>query len=55
MPDRATVEAATPKCPVCGECMEWLHVTGVWVCAAHPKSTITGPALVAGQRQFQAA
>lgn len=46
MPDRATVEAATPKCPCsvtrgpetqrCATPMHWYHVRGVWLCATHP-------------------
>lgn len=46
MPDRATIEAATPKCSCsicraagdqrCATPMHWDHGRGVWVCARHP-------------------
>jgi hypothetical protein len=46
MPSRATIEAATPKCPagpdhavkateLCGRPMRWSEKDGFWVCEEH--------------------
>jgi hypothetical protein len=45
MPDRATIEAATPRCPEralrnghwvdCCQLLRWNHDYGVWICTQH--------------------
>lgn len=61
MPDRATIEAATPKCPVgsdpyakeqpepCGRRMEWNEKDFIWSCPEHG-NCLTPQSLVHRQR-----
>jgi len=60
MPDRATIDAATPKCvkvlrepmgKVCGHALRYRFVTDWWTCPTHGNVT-TPQSLVARQTPF---
>lgn len=58
MPDRATIVAATPRCPEptmranewvpCDRSLTWDHAYGIWQCSAHGRVLSME---IAGQRQ----